>query len=1240
MDDDDDTSDSDDSECGFDDRQTDDWANDLSSSSEDSDGLPEPDSEVEEALFLLSRLLRFSAQLAVAAVQCAAMSDAQAVAHSLSAPRPSADRLQLVSSPVVPGISDTIMSLERTTTPRPDTRSFRALKRQQVVYKTTIRPKTEPWVALAVCELIPDINSLVAEQDASFSPILKMTAQGNGTDRPRLTQATAGALHNPSPVRGPIARRPLAGTCEQCEEPLLGPAGHVCARPAQSPRLPIVEGSPEPSATPDPMIHPARDVHGTVVFSASMGGDGLEVDDTANTEALPLSVALGHMRELNSVVKLKAPGALVLLLNRKDLDSVGRCCQPLGLPMRNIHVPATNKFIVVLGYGGEEAYQEIQLYANIQASKVFHPNSALSHFQDMVDRLRISAGFPGTALMLAFSLIGVLACLPLVDRDDTARWSSEILSELAYVFLGLVMVVAEGVCAGIGALLWFLQRRLRQGLALLLAAVLALLQRILEVPYEVESWAEETFPRPNIRKVRPPFDTLLFVLSNDCSKEWLQSSCHTIAQARPNADWNEYTDELENLILNAPFSNVMAKGSSGIPSAVGSKVHTVIEGPMVLELVHMTEVGVSAFKLELVRMERDRIFYEGLLELAQEGDVASTATILQMKDNLPDYPRQCLSLYLSDGFHELQFIEYRPLPFKLGRTSMGMKLRLTNVPFIGGVGYLEPGSIEVLGGRVKSMELAHMARLRHGFRARMVEELRLSELHPAAVGIHLHFSKNLSKPWEEVFRLGESAYVAAQAKGRYSCVGITWYGDESTLVRRHAVQRVSVGGGPTGSACAYRSFAHRQYEGREALFLRVAGPFGARSLARCDRDRQEIQYRDFRDNLGFFPNAPRWKLWEHFIVCRKPMSAVDDDQLPRFGTVPPPPKAPPKSRKGALHWAPRKKPTNTNPLVHHGRHFGRAIYAFANVHALLLAGLAANSEGPVETQQERRDIRVFLKLLDLIPGLEERIMDGSPEEVLAVANMVQKGANSSRSDDTRSLKSAVIDWISPADGLRPPLHRNSKTDRGFFHEVTGALLCPTSLDWTDPEIKNQLKNKEIITSGDDWPLFLYRDEKFDSADPWRGLLRGRLLVLGYTHVFTSPSSVEDAPRATRNGNAKLHGMSRVTPASIAYVATQVRFCPFFFLRVHEVGCDRLRDFLSIGLGAFGGSGRGVRGQRAVSLVESVRTSLSTNDPRAKNRLRQIFPAASNGSRIPPTNSALSQLKARRAAVKAAALASS
>ena len=62
----------------------------------------------------------------------------------------------------------------------------------------------------------------------------------------------------------------------------------------------------------------------------------------------------------------------------------------------------------------------------------------------------------------------------------------------------------------------------------------------------------------------------------------------------------------------------------------------------------------------------------------------------------------------------------------------------------------------------------------------------------------------------------------------------------------------------------------------------------------------------------------------------------------------------------------------------------------------------------------------------------------------------------------------------------------------------------------------------------------------------------------YRHIFTSPSSVEKEVKATRSGNAHIHGMTRVTPASLAYIATPVRDITFLSLRVFE--SERLASF--------------------------------------------------------------------------------
>ena len=118
-----------------------------------------------------------------------------------------------------------------------------------------------------------------------------------------------------------------------------------------------------------------------------------------------------------------------------------------------------------------------------------------------------------------------------------------------------------------------------------------------------------------------------------------------------------------------------------------------------------------------------------------------------------------------------------------------------------------------------------------------------------------------------------------------------------------------------------------------------------------------------------------------------------------------------------------------------------------------------------------KEQRVFQALLQTIPHLEHRLMTSSDEEVHLVADLVysirssslfdhpkpwhiqiQKGVSGARSDDTKSLKSVVIDWITPPDQpMNPPLPRNVKTTRGFNHHRTGFLLCPVGLDWADTE---------------------------------------------------------------------------------------------------------------------------------------------------------------------------------------------
>ncbi|KAF6760739.1 hypothetical protein DFP72DRAFT_988103 [Ephemerocybe angulata] len=242
-----------------------------------------------------------------------------------------------------------------------------------------------------------------------------------------------------------------------------------------------------------------------------------------------------------------------------------------------------------------------------------------------------------------------------------------------------------------------------------------------------------------------------------------------------------------------------------------------------------------------------------------------------------------------------------------------------------------------------------------------------------------------------------------------------------------------------------------------------------------------------------------------------------------------------------------------DPLLHYGRHFGRTVRTFCRLQPLLRNGMGRTMQlelgRMVEedlSESEHKDHAVYKTLLAMVPGLEEKLNTGSDREVFYVGDMLNRGAASARSDDTKSLKSAIVDWITPPSGiLIPPIQRNIKTDRGFHHPTTGNLLCPVSMDWENLSDREALVSGNMVLAGDLWPRFLYQNGIYVDKEPWKGLFRGSLLVKGYKHVFTSPSSVNKdggVSRATRSSNARRHGMHHVTPASIAYIATQIQFC--------------------------------------------------------------------------------------------------
>jgi hypothetical protein len=117
--------------------------------------------------------------------------------------------------------------------------------------------------------------------------------------------------------------------------------------------------------------------------------------------------------------------------------------------------------------------------------------------------------------------------------------------------------------------------------------------------------------------------------------------------------------------------------------------------------------------------------------------------------------------------------------------------------------------------------------------------------------------------------------------------------------------------------------------------------------------------------------------------------------------------------------------------------------------------------------RERHEHDMFLQLLKSCYGLQERLTEASSgEEIELLADLasqnlwrciqlmfvqMQRGPNGSRADDTKGMKGVILDWIMPpGEKISPYISKKAKYGRGFNHDVTGALLCPTGLDWSDP----------------------------------------------------------------------------------------------------------------------------------------------------------------------------------------------
>ncbi|KAG1841182.1 hypothetical protein C8R48DRAFT_620395 [Suillus tomentosus] len=194
---------------------------------------------------------------------------------------------------------------------------------------------------------------------------------------------------------------------------------------------------------------------------------------------------------------------------------------------------------------------------------------------------------------------------------------------------------------------------------------------------------------------------------------------------------------------------------------------------------------------------------------------------------------------------------------------------------------------------------------------------------------------------------------------------------------------------------------------------------------------------------------------------------------------------------------------------------------------MYLTQLVSNSHGDIYVPAGRA-IRRLVSLTDRVEDLvgehdrrsalcdeddqhtEDLVNSQSDGYQLNIAyQKLNRGADSARGDDASSLKKAVASWLNESlPTPNPPIPLVDKSGRGFYHDVTGELLCPVDFHWADPKTKKGIRNYEpdFQVTAHSWPAFLYCNSKYDPDDPTKGLFKGVLLVRTFKHIFTSPSS--------------------------------------------------------------------------------------------------------------------------------------
>lgn len=265
-------------------------------------------------------------------------------------------------------------------------------------------------------------------------------------------------------------------------------------------------------------------------------------------------------------------------------------------------------------------------------------------------------------------------------------------------------------------------------------------------------------------------------------------------------------------------------------------------------------------------------------------------------------------------------------------------------------------------------------------------------------------------------------------------------------------------------------------------------------------------------------------------------------------------------------------------IQENARWLRRAVNPFTDFYIIACIG-AAGSPSSTETARQREDNRArdhakgltevqkqihiedFNEIAERLPFLKGYLDSDKPTRFIKkIITKAQTRASGARQSDTKGLKQAIIEFIpvkyAPRDdnGNPPPsfLHTlkvkspgATKAWRGWENITIARLLCP--IDHLaefigNPEGTRAKLSDNRLTLCDSakepkFPSFLY-DEESNNGSLSQGLFRGPVLLAVYKHIFIAPSAATGAKASLKRGNAKIHGLEKVTPPTICYAAIQ------------------------------------------------------------------------------------------------------